>query len=81
MSRLRTCRVCACTDLASCPGGCSWVAPDLCSFCAPDERALAAAGNRCGACGADDCVRMGGVVLCSEPVTDAGRSFEPRFTI
>lgn len=30
----RRCRVCSCTDLQACPGGCSWVGPDLCSSCA-----------------------------------------------
>jgi len=29
----RRCRVCGCTDANACPGGCSWVAPDLCSAC------------------------------------------------
>lgn len=28
------CRVCGCTDLRACPGGCAWVAHDLCSACA-----------------------------------------------
>lgn len=28
------CRVCGCTDLVACPGGCYWVEPDLCSQCA-----------------------------------------------
>jgi hypothetical protein len=32
--RLRACRVCGCTDLHACPGGCYWVAEDLCSACA-----------------------------------------------
>lgn len=27
------CRTCACTDLAACPLGCSWVEPGLCSSC------------------------------------------------
>ena len=27
------CRVCGCTDLHACEGGCFWVAPDLCSVC------------------------------------------------
>ena len=27
------CRVCGCTDLDGCKGGCSWVADDLCSRC------------------------------------------------
>lgn len=30
----RQCRVCGCTDVVSCPGGCVWVAWDLCSRCA-----------------------------------------------
>lgn len=28
-----SCRVCGCTDLNACPGGCFWVQPDLCSTC------------------------------------------------
>lgn len=28
-----TCRGCGCTDDHACPGGCSWVEPDLCSAC------------------------------------------------
>ncbi|WP_447979068.1 hypothetical protein [Candidatus Nitrospira bockiana] len=28
-----TCRVCGCTELAACPGGCVWAEPDLCSRC------------------------------------------------
>jgi hypothetical protein len=28
-----TCRVCGCTDLDGCGGGCSWVESDLCSAC------------------------------------------------
>lgn len=27
------CRECGCTDNRACPGGCSWVAPDLCTQC------------------------------------------------
>jgi hypothetical protein len=27
------CRVCGCTDERACPGGCSWVEPELCSAC------------------------------------------------
>lgn len=27
------CRICGCTDMQACPGGCSWVEPDLCSAC------------------------------------------------
>lgn len=29
----RTCRICGCTDERACPGGCTWVGPDLCSAC------------------------------------------------
>ena len=32
-SKVRTCRVCGCTDEKACPGGCHWVEPDLCSKC------------------------------------------------
>jgi len=31
--KVRTCRVCGCTDEHACPGGCSWVQEDLCSAC------------------------------------------------
>lgn len=31
---INRCRVCGCTDDNACPGGCSWVEPDLCSKCA-----------------------------------------------
>ncbi len=31
------CRVCGCTENNACPGGCSWVEPDLCSGCAEGE--------------------------------------------
>ena len=31
------CRVCGCTDLLGCEGGCSWVEEDLCSTCAELE--------------------------------------------
>lgn len=34
------CRVCGCTDLTPCPGGCAWVKPDLCSACATDEELM-----------------------------------------
>ena len=27
------CRVCACTDLFACPGGCSWWCAEICSAC------------------------------------------------
>lgn len=33
MSRVRSCRVCGCTDDRACDGGCSWVDLDLCSAC------------------------------------------------
>ena len=29
----RSCRGCGCTDERACPGGCSWVTPNLCSAC------------------------------------------------
>lgn len=32
---VRSCRICGCTELHACPGGCHWVAADLCSACAP----------------------------------------------
>lgn len=32
--RAGTCRVCGCTNVKACPGGCHWVEPDLCSKCA-----------------------------------------------
>lgn len=28
-----SCRICACTEDRACPGGCSWIEPDLCSRC------------------------------------------------
>lgn len=31
------CRVCGCTDLSACDGGCFWVEPGLCSQCSPAE--------------------------------------------
>jgi len=30
----RACRVCGCTNLRACPGGCYWVSLNLCSACA-----------------------------------------------
>lgn len=36
MPEQQTCRQCGCTDDRACPGGCSWVAPDLCSACKPE---------------------------------------------
>jgi hypothetical protein len=30
---IHQCRGCGCTDAHACPGGCSWVGPDLCSTC------------------------------------------------
>ena len=29
----KPCRICGCTDVRACPGGCFWVEPDLCSLC------------------------------------------------
>lgn len=34
-ARAGVCRKCGCTDDKACPGGCSWVEPDLCSACVP----------------------------------------------
>lgn len=34
----QVCRVCGCSDLDACPGGCAWVAPDLCSACEGDAQ-------------------------------------------
>ncbi len=31
---VRICRVCGCTALLACPGGCHWIERDLCSQCA-----------------------------------------------
>ena len=36
----RRCRVCGCTQMRACPGGCWWVDMDLCSRCAPRARGL-----------------------------------------
>lgn len=33
--KAQECRVCGCTNLHACVGGCWWIAPDLCSRCAP----------------------------------------------
>ncbi|MEY2161328.1 hypothetical protein [Rhodanobacter sp. FW106-PBR-LB-2-11] len=33
LSQSGSCRVCGCTESFACPGGCSWVEPDLCSAC------------------------------------------------
>jgi hypothetical protein len=35
----RECRVCGCTNARACPGGCSWIEPDLCSKCGPARAA------------------------------------------
>lgn len=32
------CRVCGCTQNNACPGGCSWIEPDLCSACADGRK-------------------------------------------
>ena len=42
------CRVCGCTEQNGCPGGCSWLEPDLC--------------DRCEACG--DCAEPGAKPEC-----------------
>jgi hypothetical protein len=42
----RRCRDCGCTDDLACPGGCTWVEPDLCSRCAGQEPPLHEAPNR-----------------------------------
>lgn len=34
----KKCRVCGCTDICACSGGCYWVEDDLCSACANDEK-------------------------------------------
>lgn len=34
---LAHCRLCGCTDMQACPGGCYWIEPDLCSACADAE--------------------------------------------
>jgi hypothetical protein len=52
---MRSCRICGCTDLQACPGGCHWVAPDLCSACALDEEDTADL-----ALPVDDCVKPSG---------------------
>lgn len=36
----RKCRVCGCTDLNACEGGCSWVEEDLCSNCQGKEKPM-----------------------------------------
>jgi hypothetical protein len=33
LGREPQCRKCGCTEDRACPGGCSWVAPNLCSKC------------------------------------------------
>lgn len=40
---VRTCRVCGCTDLRACEGGCGWAEADLCTRCA--EKALPVAAE------------------------------------
>lgn len=37
-NQVRRCRICSCTDLQACEGGCWWIESDLCSSC--DVRAL-----------------------------------------
>lgn len=36
---LRACRVCGCTSIESCAGGCDWAGLDLCSSCVPSPEA------------------------------------------
>lgn len=31
------CRECGCTNEEACPGGCSWIEPDLCSACVASD--------------------------------------------
>lgn len=40
------CHRCGCTNAAACPGGCSWVAPDLCSQC--EEKAAPTSEQEAG---------------------------------
>jgi len=35
---VRACRVCGCTDMRACEGGCYWVERDLCSRCEKQGR-------------------------------------------
>jgi hypothetical protein len=35
--KVRTCKVCGCTDTRACEGGCWWVGPELCSRCGKVE--------------------------------------------
>jgi hypothetical protein len=35
------CRVCGCTQIDGCPGGCDWIEADLCSVCDEAVTALA----------------------------------------
>lgn len=37
----QVCRVCGCTELLPCYGGCAWVKPDLCSACVTDKELMA----------------------------------------
>lgn len=46
---LPSCRQCGCTDGLACPGGCSWVEPDLCSACASAGPESAAGARACEA--------------------------------
>ena len=43
-SKIRTCRVCGCTDQSACfnedMGFCWWVGPELCSHCDPETVAI-----------------------------------------
>jgi hypothetical protein len=50
------CRVCGCSQLDPCEGGCAWAAPGLCTNC------LAAIA--CPRCFQRDCTSRGGLLLC-----------------
>ena len=39
------CRKCGCTEEKACPGGCTWVEPDLCSACAGPDTAAETTGQ------------------------------------
>lgn len=32
---VQRCRVCGCSEMAACGGGCYWIEPDLCNRCGP----------------------------------------------
>ena len=57
MRQRRKCRVCGCTEDHSCPGGCSWVAPDLCSAC-EEKMKPCPVGNDCPECTPLQCIKL-----------------------